>query len=396
MNSVEAIVSSAGTLSCILMSLLFNKGRLRYEFMIFSCFLLTLTLFGRLNVNMLLLVLVVGLFLLYGTVILTRGGVFRSTLFFIFSIVFCGLSITNEATVLEAFFKAVKVFAIFLPLFFINDNSRFDIFSVIKSFVIITPFLGAIYLWFVGWDEGVYNTIRFSGFLNDSNYFALTSLLFLIYLDFSEIKSTRYKSALVLFVFASQSFSVIILLVLYLIFKPFKDIKYNAYVWSFAIAISYIILIFFLSAMLDLKPNDDYQTNAISYKLNSIIFRLMAQLSAVSMMIDDNSIMLFGYGGGKSIEVFGKVLHNSYMQMLFDNGVFLLFLVMFAISYFANRLMIPFSVFIVLLIVNIIFDAIFMFYITFFFMCFSRRNVVNGQYANADLHRYIRHRMLMS
>ncbi|HCG9120973.1 hypothetical protein NOK72_25025 [Vibrio parahaemolyticus] len=395
MNPAEAIVSSSGVLLCLFMSLLLNKGKLRYEYMIFSCFLVTLTLFGRLNVNMLSLVLVLGLFLMYGTMCFTRPIIFKLVLFFLSSIIFCGLSITHEATILEAFFKAVKVFAIFLPLFFINDSSRFDVLSIIKSFVIITPFFGVIYLWIVGWDNGIYNTIRFSGFLNDSNYFALTSLLFLMYLDFSELKSTRYKAALVLFIFASQSFSIIILLVLYVVLNSFKDIKYNAYFWSFAIAISYILLMFYLSAMLDLKPNDDYQTSAVSYKLNSIIFRLMAQLSAVSMMIDDTSIILFGYGGGKSIEVFGKVLHNSYMQMLFDNGVFLLFLVIFSISYFAKRLMIPFSVLIVLLFVNLIFDAVFMFYITFFFMCFSRRKVINSEDISNNLHRSIRPRLLI-
>ncbi|MFG0888081.1 hypothetical protein [Vibrio sp. CJQ_6] len=395
MNPAEAIVSSSGILLCLFMSLVLNKGKLRYEYMIFSCFLVTLTLFGRLNVNMLSLVLVIGLFLICRTVCFTKPMIFKLVLFFLLSIIFCGLSITNEATILEAFFKAVKVFAIFLPLFFINNNSRFDVFSIIKSFVITTPFVGVVYLWIVGWDSGIYNTIRFSGFLNDSNYFALTSLLFLMYLDFSELKSTRYKTALVLFIFASQSFSIITLLVLYAVLNSFKDIKYNAYFWSFAIAIIYIFLMFYLSAVLDLKPNDDYQTNAVSYKLNSIIFRLMAQLSAVSMMIEDASIIIFGYGGGKSIEIFGKVLHNSYMQMLFDNGILLLFLVLFSISYFAKRLMIPFSVLIVLLFVNLIFDAVFMFFITFFFICFSRRNAINSEDTSEDLHRTTRPRLLI-
>jgi hypothetical protein len=89
------------------------------------------------------------------------------------------------------------------------------------------------------------------------------------------------------------------------------------------------------------------------------------------MMVSNPNLLLFGYGSGNSVELFGRTQHNLYMQILFDNGIFTLAFLLGLLVAAAPRLAhVPF-VYLFLLIANCLFDTVMMFVFSFALFLFS-------------------------
>ncbi|UKA29916.1 hypothetical protein [Photobacterium damselae] len=117
--------------------------------------------------------------------------------------------------------------------------------------------------------------------------------------------------------------------------------------------------------------------NMVSYKLNSVLMRVKAQFGAINMIINHNILYLTGYGSGTSVELFGRVTHNAYLQMLFDNGIIFVSVILLTLGRFLEKYRVPIYIVFTLSLTNYLFDNIFMFVFTFFvsyFLCLKNNN----------------------
>ncbi|WEE24629.1 hypothetical protein [Aeromonas hydrophila] len=164
----------------------------------------------------------------------------------------------------------------------------------------------------------------------------------------------------------------------------FKQVKHD-YGWGtgrgqfalpFLVGLAYIVFIFYLHSFFEIKIADNYETSVTSLKLNSLLFRLMPQFSVIELMIKQPSLFLTGYGSGHVAELFGRVLHNFYLQLLFDNGAIFWVVVLLAIGYFFAVAKCNVYLTFTILITNYLFDNVYMFVFTFFiFLCLLWNNV---------------------
>ncbi|MEZ8325726.1 hypothetical protein AB6D00_19440 [Vibrio cyclitrophicus] len=366
---MEIFVFSLSMLTFVFIYLLGTKGQGAFFILVVAAMLLTMTPIGEINVNIAaILVIYLSTIIMKNKVYLTKRRMIYlvSYLFFLVSIsLLSSLESVNE---LQALGKAIKTFAIFLPLFFLYKNYYFSIKWLVISFIISSLFFGFIIGYNFGYDRGVYNTPRFTGIFNDANYFALISLI--LYHACNGLFNNRFlKNTLIILIIMSQSFTVITVLIGYIFFDNLFDRWRNLKKYiPFLFCGFYLIVIYYISQNVEVSVFSDYNENPISYKLNSVVFRISAQLQAMDMFIQSKSLFLTGYGSGQSVELFGKVMHNVYMQMLFDNGVFFLILNLLVLSIALNSFNVSTYMAMSIMACNFLFDTIFM--MPFTFLCF--------------------------
>ncbi|CAK1950513.1 hypothetical protein [Vibrio crassostreae] len=370
---MELLLPTLSLFLFLFIYLTLNKATPTYELFFLIAYFGGFTSLGGYNISYFFLALsIVFSFLMKRTTIDKSDLVIL--LIFSFSIIAVSiLSVNQAATPLGAIAKGIKTIVIFLPLFLLPKKNDFKLRISVIAFIFVSVVLGPVNMIFVGFDYGVASIPRFSGFFNDANYFALTCLLFYIAIrvQVSPSENRYIKKLLIFLIVLSQSFTVNTLLILYLLFgTSFKENKKT--LLPFIFCFGYYLIFILLYNNFNFVLFDDYETNSISYKLNSIIFRLNAQFLGMAMMIADPSIFITGYGSGFSVQLFGKVMHNAYMQMLFDNGIFFSVIVILIVSFFVKKFDPPKFVLLVVLFCSVLFDTIYMLVFTFSLLYFFK------------------------
>ncbi|HEM8846785.1 TPA: hypothetical protein U2R10_003841 [Proteus mirabilis] len=85
------------------------------------------------------------------------------------------------------------------------------------------------------------------------------------------------------------------------------------------------------------------------------------------MMLADPIHILYGFGSHTSVEMFGKVMHNAYLQTFFDHGIILLISMFLYINLICKKYNF-YSIIFYLQIMNFLFDNYFMGIISLFFI----------------------------
>lgn len=343
----------------------------------YAAILSTLSVFGYINLNLVFIVL--SFFLL----LFSRGGKVKIRIVKVMPICLVLLFLLALGPMQHGFgavpavSKWIKTVIIILPLLFITKDTSMPLDGVLKSFVISSVVFGCLYSVLCGFDEGIYQTPRFAGFFADSNYFAIICLISLVYFDY--FKTSNYKAWMlicVLLVFSSQSVTFVSFTLFYLVFRRFSIIHSTPkLIVAFPLLVGFVY-IYTINAIFygaTFEVMSDYDTNAVALKVNSIIFRLRPQLGALELMHETPSIFWFGFGSGQSAELFGRVLHNAYMQVLFDNGVLFFTLLFCLTGYYIYRSRIPLFLVVTIFLSNFLFDNIFMFVFTFVALLFHYR-----------------------
>lgn len=350
-----------------------NKATPTYELFFLIAYFGGFTSLGGYNISYFFLALAIAFSFLMDRTIIDKSDLVVLLIFSVSIIAVSLFSVNQAATPLSAIAKGIKTVVIFLPLFLLPKKVDFKLRVSVVSFIFVSIVLGPVNMIFVGFDYGVASIPRFSGFFNDANYFALTCLLFYIAIRIQGFSSGDgyIKKILIFLIVLSQSFTINTLLILYLLFGTyFKENKKT--LLPFVFCFGYYLIFILIYFNFDFVLFDDYETNPVSYKLNSIIFRLNSQFSGMAMMMADPSIFITGYGSGFSVQLFGKVMHNAYMQMLFDNGMFFAVIVMSIVSFFVKKFDPPKFVLLVVLFCSVLFDTIYMLVFTFSLLYFLK------------------------
>ncbi|ENM3904395.1 hypothetical protein EFU53_002952 [Vibrio cholerae] len=370
---MELLLPILSLLLFLVIYLILNKATPTYELFFLIAYFGGFTSLGGYNISYLFLALAIAFAFLMDRTIIKKIDLVV-LLVFSFSIIAVSLfSVNQAATPLSAVAKGVKTIVIFLPLFFLPKKVDFKVRISVVAFIFVSILLGPANMLFVGFDYGVANIPRYSGFFNDANYFALTCLVFYIAMKTQPSSSNdRFiKGFLIFFIVLSQSFTVNTLLILYFLFgRSLKENKKTSL--PFVFCFGYYFLFFLMYKNFSFVLFDDYATNSVSYKLNSIIFRLNSQFLGMAIMMTDPSIFITGYGSGFSVQLFGKVMHNAYMQMLFDNGIIFAVIVMLIVSFFVKKFNPPKFVLLVVLFCSVLFDTIYMLVFTFSLLYFFK------------------------
>ncbi|MCG3461379.1 hypothetical protein L7G72_05810 [Xenorhabdus bovienii] len=87
----------------------------------------------------------------------------------------------------------------------------------------------------------------------------------------------------------------------------------------------------------------------------------------MKIMLGDPIHILYGFGSHTSFELFGKVMHNSYLQTFFDHGVILLISIYLYINIISKNYIFYLVIF-YLQIMNFLFDNYFMGIVSLFFI----------------------------
>ena len=389
----ELILASFGLVAVIFVSVTLYRMAFFVSFLL-SSILSSMTIIGSLNINVLLISISTLLLLLFRS----WNFNFSRTLFLaIISVILLCVSILSFFSGVElpsALGKWLKTFIVFLPLTIIKSSSTSLLpnqctavyIPFTKAFLLFSYLLVIPYSIFVDVDYGVMNLPRFSGFFYDSNYMAAICfcLLYLLISAKRVNQNTKNKYLIRVLIFTiilTQSFTFITFTCGLMFFKQVK----HDYGWGtgrgqfalpFLVGLAYIVFIFYLHSFFEIKIADNYETSVTSLKLNSLLFRLMPQFSVIELMIKQPSLFLTGYGSGHVAELFGRVLHNFYLQLLFDNGAIFWVVVLLAIGYFFAVAKCNVYLTFTILITNYLFDNVYMFVFTFFiFLCLLWNNV---------------------
>ena len=95
-------------------------------------------------------------------------------------------------------------------------------------------------------------------------------------------------------------------------------------------------------------------------------------------MIDKPYHFIYGFGSRTTFELFGKVMHNAYLQTLFDHGLSLLVSIYLFINIIGKKYFFYPAIF-YLQIMNFLFDNYFMGLVTLFYilgLLFTRYSLV--------------------
>lgn len=376
---LELILVSLGLLGAIFVSVTIYRVNFFIAFLL-SSVLSSMTIIGSLNINVLLILISTLLLLMF-----SRWKLSFSRILFlaIIAAMLLGASILSFYSGVElssALGKWLKTLIVFLPLTIIKSCSQPNQFTAIhipftKAFLLFSYLLVVPYSIFVDVDYGVVNLPRFSGFFYDSNYMAAICFC-LLYLFISvqrtnnNVENKYLIRVLIFTIILTQSFTFIAF-TFGLIF--FKRIKHHdgwrgervQFALPFLVGLAYIAFIFYLHSFFEIEIADNYETSVTSLKLNSLFFRLMPQFSVIELMVKQPSLFLTGYGSGHVAELFGRVLHNFYLQLLFDNGAIFLVVVLLAIGYFFVVAKCSIYLTFTILITNYLFDNVYMFVFTF-------------------------------
>lgn len=249
-------------------------------------------------------------------------------------------SLKNGGYIYNAIGKSLRVFIIFF-LFFISYKKGFlsfyEVRKIIRAFY-ITTFIAIPVLYYMGYynNQGII-IARISGFLYDPNYLSLFCFIFVIYLSyFGRILQENYIKdimCLLLIILLCQSWSMFAFVFIYFLIGH----KKLCYIGKKINPYFSIYIIFFLWVLLygldKIVVFDDWGSSQISLKFNSIIFRLNAMVDGFLIMQDNISILFYGMGSGRTLEITDRVFHNLYFQQLFDHGVFYYFIYVLLLWY---------------------------------------------------------------
>lgn len=371
---MDYLIASLGILSFLFMMVFVFKNDIGLSALT-SSFLSSMTVLGSLNINVALIFLSFIILLLSGRLVLNERKIAFFYLFSILIMVLTLLSSMNYVTMWQALGKWVKVILVFFPFVFnLNlERCRFNVRDLAISFITSSFVFGFFYFILIGSASGLYGVPRFSGYFYDANYFALVCVVILWFLFFEKklkARSYLFVMSLVFFlIFLSQSFTAITsmcMLMLYLKAKSgnvnYLRPRHTKLNYTYLIlAFSYPTFLFITYHTLDIQLLPDYETNMVSFKINSLLMRIKAQISIFDVFGQDYNYFLAGYGSGNSVALFGRVLHNAYLQMLFDNGVFFFVAIVFLLSFYINSVGLTFPLVLFLACTNYLFDNIFMY-----------------------------------
>lgn len=246
-------------------------------------------------------------------------------LFFIFLILLFPvlfLSMSNGASELKSFLKFFQSIVAIFGLIFISRSyisiSQIQMERICISFILVNVVFGIIFhVLFNVYDLGL---IRFSGIFFDSNYYGLYCLLLYFSLDLFIKGNSLLKFLLALMVLSSFSFSILMIFVMYIILsKKCPKFLLNPYVFFAALVSSMICYLTMMLAMKKLS-SETVSNQFIFYKLSSLSHRLSAQLDALDILMLKHAFFS-GMGSGRNLELTGRALHHSFLQMIFSHGV---------------------------------------------------------------------------
>lgn len=245
---------------------------------------------------------------------------FFSFMLLLFPILF--LSMNNGASELKSFLKFFQTLVAIFGLIFISKTcvsiTQIQMEKICISFIWVNIVFGMIFhVLFNVYDLGL---IRFSGIFFDSNYYGLYCLLLYFSLDLFTKDNKLLKLILALMVLSSLSFSILTIFVIYIVLsRKSPQFLLNPYAF-FATLISSMIS--YLTMMLAMKKlsNETVSNQFIFYKLSSLSHRLSAQLDALDILMLQHAFFS-GMGSGRNLELTGRALHHSFLQMIFSHGV---------------------------------------------------------------------------
>ncbi|MEN3784885.1 hypothetical protein ACTG16_19610 [Aeromonas sp. 23P] len=375
---MDYLIVSFGILSFLFMMVFVFKNDIGLSALT-SSFLSSMTVLGSLNINVVLIFLSFIILFLSGRLVLNERKIIFFYLFAILIMVLTLLSSMNNATMWQALGKWLKVILVFFPFIFnLNlERCRFNVRDLAVSFITSSLIFGFFYFFLIGSASGLYGVPRFSGYFYDANYFALVCVVILWFLFFEkDLKARSYlfvTSFVVFMIFLSQSFTAVTSMCMLMLYLKVKNGNINYLRCCHTkLNYTYLILAFFYPTILfityhtlDIQLLPDYETNMVSFKINSLLMRIKAQISIFDIFSHDYTYFLAGYGSGNSVALFGRVLHNAYLQMLFDNGVFFFVTIVLLVSFYINLVGLTFPMVLFLACTNYLFDNIFMYLMSF-------------------------------
>ena len=221
---------------------------------------------------------------------------------------------------------------LFLPI--INDlkiNKLLHYFLLGNALLIyIDVFLYNVFGFSLTAGVETYGFMRFSGIIEDSNFFSYMLFCYIYYL---KVTTGRYNFFLIGAVLLSLSLSLIITMVGVFFLLQIKSLwklpTVYIKIWGGIVAgmvfLLYYGLLFVLTTVRDIDTTNDYMAE----KLVSLSLRFESQLEAFDALAVDHDYW-WGIGAGKTREITTKEmnLHNSYLQMLLEMGINCLLIVL--------------------------------------------------------------------
>nr|AFV94420.1 O-antigen polymerase [Providencia alcalifaciens] len=351
--------------------------------LLIASFFLCLTPVGETNFEI-VIILVSLIFCLYRKTFLINKKRFL-ILLLIISINIPPILVSFDYDLYKALGKSLKIFVFLLPFTFSSIRLvkiNFDL--LIKSMLFLSFLFSFLWLFERVYDGGYLFDIRLSGIVLDPNYSVtiICALFILLYLYRSDVSINRtYIFLLFLFLFLSQSVSSIILFIaLFLLLKKTIIFRKNGFLFFILtlLVILNILCVMYFSHKIHLTMLSDWNDSYISLKINSLLVRLYSQIEGIRLMIDKPYHFIYGFGSRTTFELFGKVMHNAYLQTLFDHGLSLLVSIYLFINIIGKKYFFYPAIF-YLQIMNFLFDNYFMGLVTLFYilgLLFTRYSLV--------------------
>ncbi|MBR0574434.1 MULTISPECIES: hypothetical protein [Pasteurellaceae] len=270
--------------------------------------------------------------------------------------------------------KFLLIFFIFLASFKFNKrDSEVGVFIFIRQFIRINILILPIgYLIGLYTDYGNFQIARFTGIMQDSNYFALYCFIMYTFLPTINYKE---KAFLFIFILLSQSWSILGSFMIYLCFHNLKfKLFFSKYLPFLLVIISVVAIDFYINNLGRGFVLTDYKENVISLKINSILFRLEAMSGGYIDILKNVDSLFWGHGSGRSLEYSNRVFHNFYFQFLFDHGIFAVVLFYIFLYESIKKYKIQEGImWIIFCILSLFFDVYFSFVFIFYFFCYKVR-----------------------
>lgn len=367
-------------ISLILFSRAFNSLTLA---LLISSLLLSLTPLSDSNLQIPLIIVSILLGLINKTFLLIRN---RFLIFlFIITISLFILPFSFDFNPINTLGKIAKIIAISLPIALRvnteNINPNYN--SVFQSFIILC--ICGITFWFTPnkLDSGFMGSYRLASISSDPNYSAivLISVLFISKLLNIKMNKKQLLSFFILIALTQSVSSILVGIVIYFFCRVILRHYNLSFFFLFLIVSFYIALIFYASNNNTFSANDGWQENYVAMKLNSLYFRMRAQFMGAEMLSLDPFRLFYGYGSGKSLIFFDRVMHNSYMQILFDHGIIFLIIIMFYFNFLIKNSLL-YIVFLYLQLMSFMFDSYFMGILSFTYVLFYSLYLPNKKSAD--------------
>ena len=347
------LISFLTFVSMVLISNLAFKVRLEWA-LFFSSLVLSVSIFSITNIHAIILFVSVLILFWRGKVLVRLSYLPFMVVFLIIIFLYLVLGLSNNLTLYPLLGKFFKIsLIVFLLTLYIKDVTKSDI----KGFLIVY-----ISLSFLFWPINMLSVgVRNAGLSYDPNYMAILSFVFLVFYSKFHCGFDKIKLFLIALIASSLSVTVLICLsfswLLYLIFKEKKlKIQFTLLFMGFVFLYVYTLYLYTGFNSSEVQVYQNWESSSYEMKLNSYLFRLIAQIKALELISTQTNYLLFGYGPSHSVFLFGIPLHNGYLQLLFDHGIFLTLSLLIFIFYRLSSMPIYCSVFIYL--TNYSFDNI--------------------------------------